>query len=484
MPVSHTRRLPSAAAIVVILALIPFPFFPINRAAAAVGDSAADAVLGQPGLTSLVGLTDPAAAISISGAPGIVVAPDGRLYLADSNNNRILSWPSASGFTDGAPADRVIGQPDFLGTTPGTSASALNYPQGLHIDAAGALWVADAFNHRVLRFPDPSTPGAAADLVIGQPDLTTGVPNFGGSFNGLDGARANSILFPGRVRTTGTRVYITDSGNSRTLAYDLPASHQPTADAVFGQYGSLVCRAKNNDGACGSEFAPPTSETHYNPIGLDVDGAGRVYVADWNNHRVLRFDPPLAASPVPSAVYGQTGFSAADPDGPGADAGGLHLPIDLHLTATADLLVCDSANHRVLLLRGPLYGSAPDGVLGQLDDLSGQLPNHGLAPGSVAPTGLSGPTGVTIDALGNVYVVDTDNNRVLRFDRPFVPRGDANCDGRTDNFDIDAFVLRLVNESAYAQAYPHCPPAACDANGDGSVDNFDIDPFVRLLVGE
>ncbi|MBK8915873.1 MAG: NHL repeat-containing protein [Phycisphaerales bacterium] len=485
MPLPHTRRPPLRSAVPALLIALFFVLTPQNPANAAAGDSTADAVLGQTTLTATGGLTDSAAAISISGAPGIAIAPDGRLYLADANNNRILSWPNAATFTNGAAADHVIGQPDFLTTTPGTSASSLSYPQGLHIDGNGALWVADAFNHRVLRFPDPTAPeGAAADLVIGQPNLTSGVPNIGGSFNGLDGARANSILFPGRVRVAGGRLYVSDSGNSRVLAYDLPASHQPVADTVFGQYGSFICRAKNNDGACSSEFAPPHGENLYNPIGLDADRAGRVYVADWNNHRVLRFDPPHAASPVPAAVFGQSGTTAAEPDGPGVAEGGLHLPIDLHLTATADLLVCDAANHRVLLFRGPLYGAAPDGVLGQLDDLSGQSVNHGLPPGSVDADGLAGPTGITTDALGNVYVVDTDNNRVLRFDRPFVALGDANCDGRTDNFDIDPFVLRLVDAQAYAMAFPHCPPAACDANGDGSVDNFDIDPFVRLLVGE
>lgn len=61
-------------------------------------------------------------------------------------------------------------------------------------------------------------------------------------------------------------------------------------------------------------------------------------------------------------------------------------------------------------------------------------------------------------------------------------RGDANCDCRVDNFDIDPFVLRLIDEQAYGGLYPSCPPSRVDIDASGHFDNFDIDPFVSLLV--
>lgn len=61
---------------------------------------------------------------------------------------------------------------------------------------------------------------------------------------------------------------------------------------------------------------------------------------------------------------------------------------------------------------------------------------------------------------------------------------DANCDGRVDNFDIDAFVLALTDPAGYAAAYPGCDRVcATDINRDGLVNNFDIDPFVACLAG-
>lgn len=61
--------------------------------------------------------------------------------------------------------------------------------------------------------------------------------------------------------------------------------------------------------------------------------------------------------------------------------------------------------------------------------------------------------------------------------------GDANCDGAVNNFDIDWFVLALIDPAGYAQALPNCDRNSADANEDGAVNNFDIDAFVALLVG-
>ncbi|MGE0480810.1 MAG: hypothetical protein AB7Q17_10110 [Phycisphaerae bacterium] len=62
--------------------------------------------------------------------------------------------------------------------------------------------------------------------------------------------------------------------------------------------------------------------------------------------------------------------------------------------------------------------------------------------------------------------------------------GDLNGDGIVDNFDIDAFVLALVDPVAFATQYPNVDPiAAGDFDGDGALTNFDIAGFARVLVG-
>jgi hypothetical protein len=60
--------------------------------------------------------------------------------------------------------------------------------------------------------------------------------------------------------------------------------------------------------------------------------------------------------------------------------------------------------------------------------------------------------------------------------------GDLNCDHRTDAFDIEGFVLAILDPNAYELRYPSCDPALADINADGIVDALDIGPFVDLLV--
>ncbi|MBK8914078.1 MAG: hypothetical protein IPM64_05650 [Phycisphaerales bacterium] len=61
--------------------------------------------------------------------------------------------------------------------------------------------------------------------------------------------------------------------------------------------------------------------------------------------------------------------------------------------------------------------------------------------------------------------------------------GDLNCDGRINNFDIDPFVLAIVDPQLYEAAFPDCDRGLADVNGDELVNNFDIDPFVQLILG-
>ncbi|MBL8880569.1 MAG: hypothetical protein JNG88_15760 [Phycisphaerales bacterium] len=62
--------------------------------------------------------------------------------------------------------------------------------------------------------------------------------------------------------------------------------------------------------------------------------------------------------------------------------------------------------------------------------------------------------------------------------------GDVNCDGDINNFDIDPFVVAIVDPVGYSIAFPGCDIFRADVNRDGVIDNFDIDAFVRLVICE
>lgn len=111
---------------------------------------------------------------------------------------------------------------------------------------------------------------------------------------------------------------------------------------------------------------------------------------------------------------------------------------------------------------------------------AGPLPND-LYTLTIPHGAVLGETGSPLDGDGNGLGGD-DFTR--QFDlRPAHPRGDLDCDGLVNNFDIDPFVLALSDPAAYALMFPDCDINNADIDGDGSVNNFDIDPFVELLSG-
>lgn len=63
-------------------------------------------------------------------------------------------------------------------------------------------------------------------------------------------------------------------------------------------------------------------------------------------------------------------------------------------------------------------------------------------------------------------------------------RGDLNCDGLINAFDIDPFVMALTDPSGYIHAYPGCDILRADCNGDNTLSPFDIDPFIVLLTSQ
>ncbi|HQY48184.1 MAG TPA: hypothetical protein PLE38_14570, partial [Usitatibacteraceae bacterium] len=147
-------------------------------AAGATLDLAADAAAGQTTLTTFAaGAGQNGLTLPVSTA---VHPLTGRLFVADRNNHRILSWISASAYATGASADIVVGQPDFATVTAGTTAAKLAFPYGVAVDEAGNLYVSDQGNNRVLIFPAPITSGMAATKVIGQASFTANTANAGG----------------------------------------------------------------------------------------------------------------------------------------------------------------------------------------------------------------------------------------------------------------------------------------------------------------
>jgi len=231
----------------------------------------ADVVLGQKDFYS----TDASAKKNTLNSPaGILVAPDGRLLVADMNNNRVMIWNSIP-ITIGKEADVVIGQPTFNDSVPGSKANELHAPRGLHLTADNRLLVTNVLSHSVFIYDSiPVSDNESATVVIGQDD-------FGNSSFGTSEYKLNMPFSV--VVTQGGKLAIADYGNNRVLIYNtIPAKNGAGADIVLGQkdfYSSIV-------------FAPdgfPASNNFYGVTDVKSDLNGRLWVAGDSMNRAMVF---------------------------------------------------------------------------------------------------------------------------------------------------------------------------------------------------
>ncbi|OGR81724.1 MAG: hypothetical protein A2X32_09585 [Elusimicrobia bacterium GWC2_64_44] len=305
-----------------------------NTAAAFTNGRAADGVLGQADFTSVLpNRGGAAAANTMNGPNSVAVNAAGQLLVSDHNNSRILGFAGAP--ATGNAAILVLGQADFLTTTPGLTQAVIAGAAALAFDAAGNLWAADAVNNRVLRFDTPFASGALAVAVLGQNDYTSGLANRGGA------AAANTMDWPAGVAVDASgNVWVSDSGNSRVLRWPGPfAGPGAGATAVVGQANLTAA-------------APGLSQTALNnPGAIYFDALGSLWVADSFNSRVLKFSPPQVTGQAASLVLGQAGYTAAAPNRgaafPAAETAALPSAVFASAGA-AQLWVADTGNNRLL----------------------------------------------------------------------------------------------------------------------------------------
>lgn len=236
------------------------------------GDTA-DGVLGQPDFVTSTAATSQS---KFSGPAGIFIEANGTLWVSNFNIHRILRFQNAATLANGANADLVLGQPDFVTGTSGLSATKMNNANGVYIDILGNLWVSEFTNRRVLKFNNAATlvSGDTADAVLGQPDFTTNTANT---------TQAGS----GNVRwITGDilgNLYVVQESNNRISVFLQAATlaNGANADYVIGQ----------PDFVTGTGLNPPTQNSLRTPRGASVDNVNKkLWVTDWANNRVLRYD--------------------------------------------------------------------------------------------------------------------------------------------------------------------------------------------------
>ena len=354
-------------------------------------------VLGKPDFTAE--LPNGPTATATDDIEGVAIDPtSGKLFVVDAGNNRILRFPSTAAYLSGSAAEAVLGQFGFESNGSGATSGTLNSPASIHVDGAGRLWVADGRNNRVLRFDDAANKpsGAEANGVLGQTLFTTAV-----AAAGTAGMSGPSGVFADQQG----RLWVADSVNHRVLRFDGAAgkANGGPADGVLGQADFAGISSNRGGTAAADTFAAL--------FGLSVDANGRLWVADTENYRVLRFDNAAGKSNGASAdgVLGQVNFTDS-----------FSMPVTAttfgyvyHVTAAPDGIVWvgDFDNRRVLGFRNGASkpnGAPADIVLGQ----STFTDNSDLGPSNRS---IGGASQIAPGRDGSIFIGDYGLHRVLRF---------------------------------------------------------------------
>ncbi len=361
---------------------------------------------GRPNDLGPTGLETPSA-VTLASVMGQAI-----LFVIDSGNHRILGHTlAADGLPDDLVPDLALGGVDLDHRKGGSSASLLDSPSDVALDpATGNLFVADTQNHRVLVFDTSAglRSGQAAIAVLGQPDLTSNAPNAGGALGPAALVRPRSVLVLSLA--SGRYLAVSDSGNGRVLFFDLSdglSTGEAAAEALgrpdfvtprgldarrtnlleprglafdadqqrlfVADYGASrvviydlsagLVRGAPGDALLGqpvwTEAAAGTDRSSLRaPSGVAFDPIGtELWVADTGNHRVLRFSlPPGFTGPTPAdLVLGQASFADARVvRGTKRSERTLYKPRSVALDATRRRLwIADQSNHRILALPLP-----------------------------------------------------------------------------------------------------------------------------------
>jgi len=301
----------------------------------------ADVVIGQQNFTSSNPNQGGAVGANTLSQPGGISGGGGKFLVTDNANNRVLIFNGIP-TENNASANLVIGQPDFLSNSySGPTAASMYIPEDVWTNGEKVI-VADRSNNRVLIWHSmPTTNGQAADIVIGQPDFSSNLPNQGG------GAAANTLRLPNGIASDGTKLCIADSGNSRALIFNhFPTANNQAADVVVGQPNFSDTNPNQGLGHPDAYTIGPDDS----PQRVYFDGL-RLYVCDKGNQRILIYNTtPTQNNASADAVFGQPDFvSSGAKTGPG----GILSPRSI-FAGPSQFYVTDRGYNRVLVFKlGP-----------------------------------------------------------------------------------------------------------------------------------
>lgn len=258
---------------------------------------------------------------------GIAVDSSGNVYIVDQGNVRIRKVTAATGIISTIAGTGTSG---YNGDGIAATTAQLFYPNGIALDAAGNIYIADEDNQRIRKVTVSS---GLISTIAG-----TGTPGYNG--DGI-AATAAKISYPTGVALDSTgNIYIVDKNNNSIRKVTVATGMISTIAGSAATYGY------NGDGIVA------TSALLWNPYGVAVDSNGNVLIVDQYNNRVRKV---TIATGLISTIAGTSGGAGYNGDGIPATSAQLYNPYDVDVDGGGNVFIADFTSNRIRKITPP-YG--------------------------------------------------------------------------------------------------------------------------------
>ncbi len=339
---------------------------------------------GKPGYAGYTGDGGPATSAQLSSATDVAVDTFGNIYISDTSNYVIREVVAATGTITTVAGN---GLPGYSGDGGPATSARIGVPSNVAVDASGNIYFSDS---NVVR------------KVVAATGYITVAAGNGTSGNSGDGGPATSAQL-----SNPTNVAVDSSGNFYIADSASNVVRKVTvATGVITRVAGTGTAGYSGDGGAATKAAIV-------PTDLAVDGSGNLYIADLS-HGVVRM--VKATTGIITTVAGNGTLTASGDGGPATSAG--MAPQSVAVDRAGNLYIADFYTltnpcgrycNGTVLLNDRIR--KVDAATGTITTIAGNgTPGYSGDGGPAATAQLNGPTGVTVDTAGSVYVADNGNN--------------------------------------------------------------------------